>query len=149
MSDELTIDELREYAATALGGTTTFQRRRVLKVVDILIDRHNAALARAEAAEALAYERLEAALFAEQRATDAELAQKEAEARVAELEAEQAWRPVAGSDDELEKMSLIEMRTTGTYQYNESDGYWQDVSKYSFPDDTEWRPTPDEDAPTP
>ena len=85
-------------------------------------DERDLALARAEAAEALAHERLEAALFAEQRATDAEALIREltdaqtselepdsdwlaivaaqrdrAEARVAELKAqlaEQAWRPV-------------------------------------------------------
>ena len=54
-------------------------------------------LARAEAAEAEAYERLEAALFAEQRATDAEMERDELAARVDELEAERAaqqWRPV-------------------------------------------------------
>lgn len=38
-----------------------------------LVESNRAALARAEAAESLAYERLEAALFAEQRATDAEV----------------------------------------------------------------------------
>ena len=56
-----------------------------------------AALSRAEAAEAEAYERLEAALFAEQRATDAEMERDELAALVAELEAERAaqqWRPV-------------------------------------------------------
>jgi hypothetical protein len=75
-------------------------------------------IARAEAAEALAAERLEDALFAEQRATDAELERDDAilaasdadrgaedtllalshfRARVAELEAQlaaQGWRPV-------------------------------------------------------
>ena len=79
---------------------------------------YRALLARAEAAEALAAERLEDALFAEQRATDAELerdgailaasdAERHAEnamhglahfrARVAELESQlaaQQWRPV-------------------------------------------------------
>lgn len=52
MSDELTIDELREHAATALGGTSAYQRRRVLTVVDILIDRLAAALARVAELEA-------------------------------------------------------------------------------------------------
>ena len=65
---------------------------------------YRALLARAEAAEALAYERLENMLFAEQRATDADLRAEAAEAeaarlaaRVAELEAQiaaQQWRPV-------------------------------------------------------
>ena len=81
-------------------------------------DENRALLARVEAAEALAAERLEDALFAEQRATDAELerddailaasdAERHAEnamhglahfrARVAELEAQlaaQQWQPV-------------------------------------------------------
>ena len=62
---------------------------------------YRALLARAEAAEALAYERLEDMLFAEQRATDADLRAEAAEAeaarlaaRLAELEAAQQWRPV-------------------------------------------------------
>ena len=62
-----------------------------------LVKSNRAALTRAEAAEALAYERLEDALFAEQRATDAEMERDELAARVAELEAERAaqqWRPV-------------------------------------------------------
>ena len=61
---------------------------------------YRALLARAEAAEALAYERLEDMLFAEQRATDADLRAEAAEAeaarlaaRLAELEAAQQWRP--------------------------------------------------------
>ena len=86
--------------------------------LDDIIGPARVLLARAEAAEALAAERLEDALFAEQRATDAELerdgailaasdAERHAEnamhglahfrARVAELEAQlaaQQWRPV-------------------------------------------------------
>ena len=61
---------------------------------------YRALSARAEAAEALAYERLEDMLFAEQRATDADLRAEAAEAeaarlaaRVAELESQVAWRP--------------------------------------------------------
>lgn len=86
--------------------------------LDDIIGPARVLMARAEAAEALAAERLEDALFAEQRATDAELerdgailaasdAERHAEnamhglahfrARVAELEAQlaaQQWRPV-------------------------------------------------------
>ena len=47
-------------------------------------DDNRAALARAEAAEALAYERLENMLFAEQRATDADLRAEAAEAEAAD-----------------------------------------------------------------
>ena len=46
----------------------------------------DAAIARATVSESLAYERLEAALFSDQRATDAESERDELAARVAELE---------------------------------------------------------------
>ena len=95
---------------------------RIKVLLDVALEERNAALARAEAAEALAYQRLEDALFAEQRATDADIHAEETEAdasrlrlelmaanldiealaaRVADLEAQleaqlaaQQWRPV-------------------------------------------------------
>jgi len=81
---------------------------RIKVLLEVALEERNALAARAEAAEALAYERLEAALFAEQRATDAEAERdsanieaaleqanaREAWERVAELEAAQGWRPV-------------------------------------------------------
>ena len=69
-----------------------------------------AALSRAEAAEAEAYERLEAALFAEQRATDAEMERDELAARVAELEAERAaqqWRTVTEPPEKAGDYSVM------------------------------------------
>ena len=81
-NDELSNDELRQYIADTVGSMAAVPRRRVLVAVDVIIRRHDNALARAEAAEALAYERLEDALSAEQRATDAELrAEEELEAQ--------------------------------------------------------------------
>ena len=104
--------------------------------LDDIIGPARVLLARAEAAEALAAERLEDALFAEQRATDAELerdgailaasdAERHAEnamhglahfrARVAELEAQlaaQQWRPVTEKPEK-----------PGWYSVYDSDGH--------------------------
>jgi hypothetical protein len=95
---------------------------------------YDALMARVEAAEALAAERLEDALFAEQRATDAELerddailaasdAERHAEnamhglahfrTRVAELEAQlaaQQWRPVTNEWPPQEESTPVRMR---------------------------------------
>ena len=67
-------------------------------------------LARAEAAEALAYERLESALFSGKRATDAEMERDELAARVAELEAERAaqqWRTVTEPPEKAGDYSVM------------------------------------------
>ena len=122
-------------------------------------------LARAEAAEALAAERLEDALFAEQRATDAELerdgailaasdAERHAEnamhglahfrARVAELESQlaaQQWRPIdePAPKGEIEvKMRCAVTDDGGIYKIRTDIfvGWWTSA------DDSEWRPLP-------
>ncbi len=119
---------------------------RIKVLLDVALEERNAALARAEAAEALAYQRLEDALFAEQRATDADIHAEEAEAdasrlrlelmaanldiealaaRVADLEAQlaaQQWRPVTEKPE-----------NPGWYSVYDSDGhvfYNADISPY-------------------
>lgn len=86
------MDEFNDALDQVLDGAGARHRVRSL---------HRAALARAVAAEALAADRLEDALFAEQRATDAELARAETETEIERLQAELAalraatrWRPV-------------------------------------------------------
>ena len=111
-------------------------------------------LARVEAAEALAYERLESALFAEQRASDAEIERdsanveaaleqsnaREAWIRVAELEtqlAEQQWRP--GS--ETPPADWYQTAETDVFSY----AYFTGATWHGHPDDLPplwYRPIP-------
>jgi len=111
--------------------------------------------ARAEAAESLAYERLEAALFAEQRATDAEVerdAVRDANgvlsealeatrstlealtARVAELEAQldaQQWRPVTEEWPPYDKCVPVRMRNGAIrWGFRRGDFWHLTVGKY-------------------
>ena len=132
---------------------------------------YRALLARAEAAEAEAAERLEDALFAEQRATDAELerdgailaasdAERHAEnamhglahfrARVAELEAQlaaQGWRPVTEEPSQSDLYQVADFLEDGTpyavgYTFWE-DGGWVDQCDHELlPGMTHYRPIP-------
>jgi hypothetical protein len=68
---------------------------------------YRALLARAEAAEALAYERLEDMLFAEQRATDADLRAEAAEAEVVDLHRQLAEMAAAMEEIEDERLALL------------------------------------------
>ena len=133
--------------------------------LDDIIGPARVLLARAEAAEALAAKRLEDALFAEQRATDAELerdgailaasdAERHAEnamhglahfrARVAELESQlaaQQWRPIdePAPKGEIEvKMRCAVTDDGGIYKIRTDIfvGWWTSA------DDSEWRPLP-------
>ena len=91
-------------------------------------------LARAEAAEAEAYERLEAALFAEQRATDAEMERDELAALVAELEAQldaQQWRPVTEEWPPYDKCVPVRMRNGAIrWGFRRGDFWHLTVGKY-------------------
>ena len=95
---------------------------------------YRALSARAEAAEALAYERLEDMLFAEQRATDADLRAKAAEARVADLEAElaaQQWRPVTEDWPPYDKCVPVRMRNGAIrWGFRRGDFWHLTVGKY-------------------
>lgn len=117
--------------------------------LDDIIGPARALLARVEAAEALAYERLEDMLFAEQRATDADLRAEAAEAeaarlaaRVAELESQlaaQQWRPIdePAPKGEIEvKMRCAVTDDGGIYKIRTDIfvGWWTSA------DDSEWRP---------
>lgn len=125
-------------------------------------------LARAEAAEALSYERLEGALFAEQRASDAEIERdsanveaaleqsnaREAWQRVSELEAQlaaQGWRP--GSETPPPDWYQTAETIDGVFSHAYFDGaVWQ-----GYPDNYPpmWYrpipplPAPDAQEPTP
>ena len=116
---------------------------------------YRALLARAEAAEALAYERLEDMLFAEQRATDADLRAEAAEAeaarlaaRVAELESQlaaQGWRPVTEEPD-ADAMYPVRVQYRGQVyldremrNWNRASG-WNDMFAQSKV--VEWYPLP-------
>jgi hypothetical protein len=71
MNEQLTSDELRQVLAEWIRPMYPKERQKIAGLFEAVI-------ARAEAAEALAAERLEDALFAEQRATDAELERDDA-----------------------------------------------------------------------
>ena len=77
-------------------------------------DERDLALARAEAAEALAHERLEAALFAEQRATDAEALIRElTDAQTSELEPDSDWLAIVAAQRDRAVRAALLRRSRG------------------------------------
>lgn len=105
-------------------GMTDLGEDEQAAAIAAIIDERDALRARVEAAEALAYERLENALFAEQRANDTEAERDGLAARVAELEEAARWRPGSSPPD-----------ASGWYQVS---GY--DVGAYSlwYSGDASW-----------
>jgi hypothetical protein len=83
MNEQLTSDELRQVLADWIRPMYTRERRKIAGLFEAVI-------ARAEAAEARAYQRLEDALFAEQRATDADIRAEETDADASRLRLELA-----------------------------------------------------------
>ena len=115
-------------------------------------------LARAEAAEALSYERLEGALFAEQRASDAEIERDSAnvEAALEQSNAREAWQRVSELEAQLAAAHLnpyntaplaehviVTLRTEG---WRDEDGLW-DWDDYGDWDVVGWQPLPPAPAP--
>ena len=146
-----------------LRGAALFDTERVMGPVRAL-------LARVEAAEARAYQRLEDALFAEQRATDADIRAEETDAdasrlrlelaaaklgisalaaRVAELEAQLAarqWRPVTESPHQTGEYIGYDGNIVRCVSYNsdwdsDDDWPWSDIDGIFTPVEM-WRPLP-------
>ena len=98
-NDELSNDELRQYIADTVGSMAAVPRRRVLVAVDVIIRRHDNALARAEAAAAEASRVEKARLYFQQRSDNLTTA-----ITVEQANNRAAWQRAADLKDQLETM---------------------------------------------